>query len=68
MPTFPFDFPIQGISSVSARPFSPPVAFRTTERQNACKNERKSIQEGKCHKCKKWIFVESIKDIDIKVT
>ncbi|KAF8452080.1 hypothetical protein L210DRAFT_3384424, partial [Boletus edulis BED1] len=56
-----------GISSVSARPFSPPVAFRTTERQNPAKNERTSIQEGKCHKCRKWILVESIKNIDIKV-
>ncbi|KAG6372647.1 hypothetical protein JVT61DRAFT_7399 [Boletus reticuloceps] len=62
-----FSLTCQGISSVSARPFSPPVAFRTTERQNPAKNERTSIQEGKCHKCRKWILVESIKNIDIKV-
>lgn len=58
----------QGISSVSARPFSPPVAFRTIERQNPAKNERTNIQEGKCHRCKKWILVESIKNIDIKAS
>ncbi|KAF8550723.1 hypothetical protein OG21DRAFT_1499629 [Imleria badia] len=56
-----------GISSISARPFSPPVAFRTIERHNPAKNERTSIQEGKCHRCKKWVLVESIKNIDIKV-
>ncbi|KAG8215802.1 hypothetical protein J3R82DRAFT_7711, partial [Butyriboletus roseoflavus] len=49
-------------------PFSPPVAFRTTVRQNPAKNERTSMQEGKCHQCKKWIRVESIKNIDIKVS
>ncbi|KAH0835670.1 hypothetical protein J3R83DRAFT_9424, partial [Lanmaoa asiatica] len=49
-------------------PFSPPAAFRTIERQNPAKNERTSIQEGKCHKCKKWILVESIKNIDIKAS
>ena len=24
--------------------------------------------EGKCHQCKKWVFVESIKNMDIKVS
>ncbi|KAI9569995.1 hypothetical protein HD554DRAFT_2019302, partial [Boletus coccyginus] len=57
-----------GISSVSARPFSPPVAFRTIKRQNPAKNERISRQEGKCHKCKKWVLVDSTKDIDVKAS
>ncbi|KIJ19474.1 hypothetical protein PAXINDRAFT_7961 [Paxillus involutus ATCC 200175] len=55
------------ISSTSARPFSPPVAFRSTERQNPAKNERTKTIEGKCHKCKKWIPLESIKNIEVKV-
>ncbi|KAF8840438.1 hypothetical protein BDN67DRAFT_903536, partial [Paxillus ammoniavirescens] len=56
-----------GISSTSARPFSPPVAFRSTKRQNPAKNERTKTIEGKCHKCKKWIPLESIKNIEVKV-
>ena len=62
------DQTFQGISSVSGRPFSPPVAFRTIARQNPAKGERTSVQQGKCHKCHKWILAESIKDIDIKVS
>lgn len=56
-----------GISATSHRPFSPPIDFRTTERCNPAKHERSRILEGKCHKCKKWIPVESVKDMDIKV-
>ncbi|KAH7886641.1 hypothetical protein F5I97DRAFT_1022652 [Phlebopus sp. FC_14] len=56
-----------GISAASTRPFSPPVAFRSTERRNAGKHERTVILEGKCHKCKKWIPIESMKDVEIKV-
>jgi len=56
-----------GISATSHRPFSPPIDFRTTERCNPAKHERSHILEGKCHKCKRWIPVESVKDMDIKV-
>lgn len=56
-----------GISAVSCTPFSPPVSFRTTKRRNPGKRERTHIVEGKCHKCKKWIPVESLKDLEIKV-
>ncbi|KAI6123004.1 hypothetical protein EV401DRAFT_2196124 [Pisolithus croceorrhizus] len=56
-----------GISAVSCTPFSPPVSFRTTKRRNPGKRERTHIVEGKCHKCKKWIPIESLKDLDIKV-
>ncbi|KAI6144335.1 hypothetical protein BKA82DRAFT_2388383 [Pisolithus tinctorius] len=56
-----------GISAVSSTPFSPPVSFRTTKRRNPGKRERTHILEGKCHKCKKWIPVESLKELEIKV-
>ncbi|KAF9242797.1 hypothetical protein BU15DRAFT_72453 [Melanogaster broomeanus] len=56
-----------GISSISGRPFSPPTAFRSTERPDPGKNERTKILEGKCHKCRKWIPVESFKNIEVKV-
>ncbi|KAI6127083.1 hypothetical protein F5141DRAFT_371747 [Pisolithus sp. B1] len=56
-----------GISAVSCTPFSPPVSFRTTKRRNPGKRERTHIVEGKCHKCKKWIPIESLKDLEIKV-
>ena len=57
-----------GISATSHQPFSPPIDFRTTERCDAAKHERPRILEGKCHKCNKWIPVESVKELDIKVT
>lgn len=56
-----------GISATSSGPFSPPIEFRTTERRNPAKHERTHILEGKCHKCMKWIPVESLKDMAIKV-
>lgn len=52
---------------VSSTPFSPPVSYRTTKRRNPGKRERTHILEGKCHKCKKWIPVESLKELEIKV-
>ncbi|EIM85150.1 uncharacterized protein STEHIDRAFT_148337 [Stereum hirsutum FP-91666 SS1] len=55
-----------GISSASTQPFSPPLAFRVVARV-AAKNEKSEIEEGKCHKCKKWIPLESIRDTELKV-
>ncbi|KAF8907615.1 hypothetical protein CPB84DRAFT_1744530 [Gymnopilus junonius] len=56
-----------GISASTGRPFSPPVSFRAVDRQNAGKKEKHRIQQGKCHKCDKWVAVEGIKDVDSKV-
>ncbi|KAL1943758.1 hypothetical protein VTO73DRAFT_4203 [Trametes versicolor] len=56
-----------GISPATGRPFSPPLAFRTTVRQNPGKLEKTELMEGKCHKCKKWVAVEGIKDVPTKV-
>ncbi|KAI0643214.1 hypothetical protein C8Q79DRAFT_977766 [Trametes meyenii] len=56
-----------GISPVSGRPFSPPLAFRVVSRPNPGKHEKTQLMEGKCHKCKKWVAVEGIKDVPTKV-
>ncbi|KAI0319470.1 hypothetical protein OF83DRAFT_782420 [Amylostereum chailletii] len=56
-----------GISSATGRPFSPPTDFRTTPRPKAAKRERTEMVEGRCHKCKKWIPLESVKEGDAKV-
>jgi len=56
-----------GISASTGKPFSPPTAFRIVRRPNAGKNEKLHIQEGKCHKCSKWVVVEGIKDMESKV-
>ncbi|KAF8228693.1 hypothetical protein L208DRAFT_1424360 [Tricholoma matsutake] len=56
-----------GISASTGRPFSPPTAFRCTKRNKPGKLEKPIIQEGKCHKCHKWVAVEGIKDIQNKV-
>jgi hypothetical protein len=56
-----------GISAFSAAPFSPPMIFRTKPRNQVTKHERSQLTEGKCHKCSKWIPLETIKDADVKV-
>lgn len=56
-----------GVSAMTGRPFSPPLSYRTSSRRHALKLERSEILEGRCHKCKKWIPVESIKDCEVKV-
>ncbi|KIM37444.1 hypothetical protein M413DRAFT_423271 [Hebeloma cylindrosporum] len=56
-----------GISASTGRPFSPPTAFRVVPRQNPAKKEKHEIQQGKCHKCAKWVAVEGIKDMESKV-
>ena len=56
-----------GISAMTGRPFSPPTAFRTVTRANAGRHEKAQLMEGKCHKCKKWVAVEGIKDVPSKV-
>lgn len=36
-------------------------------RPNAAKKERSQILQGKCQKCRKWVPVEGIKDVESKV-
>ncbi|KAF8063570.1 hypothetical protein FPV67DRAFT_1783032 [Lyophyllum atratum] len=56
-----------GISAATGLPYSPPTDFRITPRPNPGKHERTQVQEAKCHKCTRWVAVEGIKDVEIKV-
>ncbi|KAJ7629357.1 hypothetical protein DFH06DRAFT_1225475 [Mycena polygramma] len=56
-----------GISASSARPLSPPIDFRVTAREAPKKNERAKVQQGKCHKCLRWVVLETVKDVEVKV-
>ncbi|KAG9075279.1 hypothetical protein FRC06_010178 [Ceratobasidium sp. 370] len=56
-----------GICSQTGLPFSPPIAFRHKPHKPAHARERSKIEQGKCHSCKQWIQVESIKHGDILV-
>ncbi|KAI0739479.1 hypothetical protein C8Q80DRAFT_1198985 [Daedaleopsis nitida] len=56
-----------GISATTGRPFSPPTAFRTVSRVNPGRHEKARLLEGRCHKCKKWVPVEGVKDVPTKV-
>ncbi|KAF9447070.1 hypothetical protein P691DRAFT_672224, partial [Macrolepiota fuliginosa MF-IS2] len=56
-----------GISAATGRPFAPPSAFRVVSRPYASKKERSEILHGKCQKCRKWLPVEGIKDVESKV-
>ncbi|KAH9917769.1 uncharacterized protein B0H18DRAFT_938232 [Fomitopsis serialis] len=56
-----------GISAMTGRPFSPPLAFRTVQRTTVGKLEKTHIMQGKCHRCKKWVAVEGVKDVPTKV-
>ncbi|KAI9431541.1 hypothetical protein F5148DRAFT_1271386 [Russula earlei] len=59
-------FPV-GIAASTARPFSPPTAFRTTPRQRPGKLERTQMLEGRCHRCSRWVPVQGVKAADAKV-
>lgn len=56
-----------GVSATTGRPFSPPLSYRTSSRRHPLKFERSEILEGRCHKCKNWVPVESTKDCEVKV-
>ncbi|KAF7416186.1 hypothetical protein PC9H_002449 [Pleurotus ostreatus] len=56
-----------GISAMSGSPFSPPVALRTIARQSPGKKEKSTLQQGKCHKCRKWVPIEGVRETDLKV-
>ncbi len=62
-----------GISPSTGLPFSPPVAFMHSvhvphsKPAFKSKQERSRIEQGKCHKCNKWVPVEGVKDVEVKV-
>lgn len=71
-----------GINPITALPYSPPVSFRTVPLGPVNTNgvlkkkkvtgftsipDRKEILEGKCHKCKKWVRVQGVKEQEVKV-
>ena len=56
-----------GVAASTARPFSPPTAFRTTPRNRPGKLERTQMLEGRCHRCTRWVPVQGVKDVDAKV-
>ncbi|KAI0687811.1 hypothetical protein BC835DRAFT_377224 [Cytidiella melzeri] len=62
-----------GISPSTGLPFSPPVAFHRipnvphSKQGIKVKQEKAEIEQGKCHKCKKWVAVEGVKDVEVKV-
>ncbi|KAL0579707.1 hypothetical protein V5O48_002271 [Marasmius crinis-equi] len=58
---------MHGISAASSLPFLPPLAFRVSNRPRALKTEKTQIKEGKCHQCHKWVPVEGVKDMEVKV-
>ncbi|ESK89405.1 hypothetical protein Moror_16180 [Moniliophthora roreri MCA 2997] len=58
---------MHGISASSSLPFFPPLAFRVSKRPRVQKSEKSTITEGKCHQCRKWIPVEGVKDVEVKV-
>jgi hypothetical protein len=31
------------------------------------KNEKSTIEQGRCHRCGKWVNVEGVKDVEVKV-
>ncbi|QRW09918.1 hypothetical protein RhiLY_08917 [Ceratobasidium sp. AG-Ba] len=56
-----------GICAQTGLPFSPPTAFRLGSRKAANPQEKTEIEEGKCHSCKKWVPVDSVKHLDALV-
>ncbi|KAF9005244.1 hypothetical protein BDQ17DRAFT_1240714 [Cyathus striatus] len=56
-----------GVSSSTGRPFFPPLSVRVVDRSSPKKNEKKTMQEGKCHQCRKWVSMQGVKDVDVKV-
>ncbi|CAG8633359.1 32317_t:CDS:2, partial [Racocetra persica] len=48
-----------GISSITGRPFSQPIAERL--------NKKSGMKEALCHKCNKWILNQSPRDKDVLV-
>lgn len=47
-----------GISPHTRRPYDPPIAFRTREQTSTSAGHRKTVIQGKCHACKKYIDMQ----------
>jgi len=56
-----------GLCPKTGLPFSPPIDFRVVSRPDPGKHEKSEILQGKCHKCERWVPVEGIKDVEVKV-
>ncbi|KAL1924781.1 uncharacterized protein VTP21DRAFT_4435 [Calcarisporiella thermophila] len=61
-----------GVSSLNGRPFAPPVAYRYRRVHNSVATSGKptmkeGIYEGQCHRCCKWVAVESEKLCEVVV-
>ncbi|KAJ7034764.1 hypothetical protein C8F04DRAFT_560911 [Mycena alexandri] len=56
-----------GISATTGRPLSPPIDFRVVARPAAKRPNRAEMQQGKCHKCHRWVAIQTAKDVDTKV-
>ncbi|KAJ7725929.1 hypothetical protein B0H16DRAFT_1735868 [Mycena metata] len=56
-----------GISAITGRPLSPPVDLRVVARPAAKRPNRAEMQQGKCHKCHRWVAIQTTKDVDVKV-
>ncbi|PWN20887.1 hypothetical protein BCV69DRAFT_298688 [Microstroma glucosiphilum] len=58
-----------GIMSATGQPMDPPVRFKSIERSGGAvaAGERKTILQGECHACGKWIALESVKDVEVKI-
>lgn len=56
-----------GINFATGLPFAPPLKFRTTTRKPRSAHERKTMLQGLCHSCRKWVDVESTKSVEVKV-
>lgn len=59
-----------GIMPATGQPMDPPVGFRSVDRGGnaVATGERKTILQGECHACGKWIPLESVKDVEVKVS
>ncbi|KAJ8689028.1 hypothetical protein PTI98_013092 [Pleurotus ostreatus] len=65
-PKLPYAICARYLSDVGQPIFSP-VALRTIARQSPGKKEKSTLQQGKCHKCRKWVPIEGVRETDLKV-
>jgi hypothetical protein len=50
-----------GISPATGLPFSPPVDIRVVPHVPRSKVEKDQLREGKCHRCQRWIVLDTVK-------
>ncbi|ORY73457.1 hypothetical protein BCR35DRAFT_307218, partial [Leucosporidium creatinivorum] len=56
-----------GISNITGLPFSPPAQMRSVKLNATSKDAREIMREGLCHKCDKWIPLDSTKNLEALV-